>query len=90
MLNELRPTKGEIVIHGDVSYSSQEPWLYKGTLKENVLFGESYDKFRYDKVIEACALLDDFKYLCKGDETVVGEYGTTLSGGQCARVNLAR
>ena len=35
---------------------SQEPWIFAGTLRDNILFGESYDKIWYERVLEACSL----------------------------------
>ncbi|XP_071483923.1 ATP-binding cassette sub-family C member 10-like [Diadema antillarum] len=70
--------------------ATQEPWLQQATLKENILFGKALDADWYDRVIEACALKEDLKILPSGDETEIGENGVTLSGGQKARVALAR
>ena len=68
----------------------QESWLQTGTIRDNILLGSSYNKAWYEKVIKACALIDDLKSLPDSDLTQVGERGITLSGGQKARVNLAR
>lgn len=73
-----------------VSYCSQSPWVVNDNLRGNVLFGREFDKDRYEKVIEACALLDDLAILPAGDMTEIGERGINLSGGQKARVSLAR
>ncbi|KAJ1033968.1 hypothetical protein NDA16_000176 [Ustilago loliicola] len=81
------PTTG---LSESVAYCSQSPWLLGTTLKENVLFGSPYDERRYRAVIKACALEPDLKILEYGDETEVGEKGTSLSGGQKARIALAR
>lgn len=67
-----------------------EPWIQNTTVRENVLFGSSYDKKLYQDVLEACCLLDDLKLLTHGDLTEIGERGVTLSGGQKARISLAR
>ncbi|XP_076648328.1 ATP-binding cassette sub-family C member 4 [Halictus rubicundus] len=73
-----------------ISYASQEPWLFSGTVRENILFGLQYDNERYVAVTKACALTKDFQNLPHGDMSSVGENGSALSGGQKARVNLAR
>lgn len=54
------------------------------------MFGKSYDETKYKSVINACCLADDLVLLPAGDLTGVGEGGTTLSGGQKARIALAR
>ncbi|XP_071557590.1 ATP-binding cassette subfamily C member 4-like [Temnothorax nylanderi] len=73
-----------------ISYASQEPWLFCGTVKDNILFGQPYDKTRYTQVANACALTKDFRQFPQGDMTMVGDRGVSLSGGQRARINLAR
>ncbi|KAF9176186.1 hypothetical protein BGZ51_001446, partial [Haplosporangium sp. Z 767] len=73
-----------------MSYSSQSPWIFAGTIKSNILFGAPFNPERYDKVIKACELTRDLSLFPQGDETIIGEKGVTLSGGQRARVSLAR
>ncbi|CAL7941694.1 unnamed protein product [Xylocopa violacea] len=73
-----------------ISYASQEAWLFSGTIRENILFGQPYDKDRYMAVTKACALIKDFQQFPYGDMSNVGESGSALSGGQRARINLAR
>lgn len=73
-----------------ISYASQEPWLFGGTVRDNILFGQIFDKVRYNEVTRVCALLKDFQQFPQGDMTIVGERGVSLSGGQRARINLAR
>ncbi|KAF7306582.1 ATP-binding cassette transporter [Mycena indigotica] len=73
-----------------VSYAAQESWVQNETIKENILFGAVYDEERYKKVIYQCALERDLELFDAGDATEVGEKGLTLSGGQKARVTLAR
>lgn len=90
MLGELPPTSGRVSVHGRIAYVSQQPWVFSGTVRSNILFGKKYEKERYEKVIKACALKKDLQLLEDGDLTVIGDRGATLSGGQKARVNLAR
>lgn len=73
-----------------MSYAAQKPWLFSGTVRNNILFGQIYDKQRYKEVVKCCALSTDFEQLPNGDKTVVGERGASLSGGQRARISLAR
>ncbi|XP_015127765.1 multidrug resistance-associated protein 4 [Diachasma alloeum] len=90
ILGELHSTHGHVTVGGSVSYASQEPWLFAGSVRNNILFGQPYDEARYRQVVRACALTKDFIQLPQGDRTLVGERGTSLSGGQRARINLAR
>lgn len=90
ILRELEIDSGHLTVDGVVSYSSQEPWLFDATIRQNIVFTEKYDPERYCKVIEVCSLERDLKLLPAGDLTIVGESGACLSGGQKARINLAR
>ena len=76
--------------YATLSYAAQDPWLIGGNVRENILMGEPYNKSRYDEVVEACCLLTDFAQLRTGDMTIVGDRGVQLSGGQRARIGLAR
>ncbi|XP_056645129.1 ATP-binding cassette subfamily C member 4-like [Diorhabda sublineata] len=90
LLGELPASRGTMSLPGKISYASQEPWLFVSNVRKNILFGKSYIKKKYQDVIKVCSLERDFKQLPYGDRTLVGERGTSLSGGQRARVNLAR
>jgi ATP-binding cassette subfamily C (CFTR/MRP) protein 1 len=59
-------------------------------LEQNILFGQSIDRRKYNQVIEACALMADLKILPGGDQIEIGEKGINLSGGQKQRISLAR
>jgi len=75
---------------GRIVYSPQQAWLFRGTIRENILFGNPFNTAHYDKVIHACALAQDLHSFPQGDETLVAEGGVSLSGGQKARISLAR
>lgn len=90
LLGELYKQSGDIKIGGSISYSSQEPWLFQASVRNNILFGLPYDRQRYNQVVKVCALETDFDQFPQRDKTIVGERGVSLSGGQRARVNLAR
>ncbi|XP_076266258.1 multidrug resistance-associated protein 1-like isoform X5 [Rhynchophorus ferrugineus] len=89
-LGEMDKISGWVNTYGKIAYVSQQAWIQNATLRDNILFGKTYDKKVYDKVIEACALKPDFQMLPGGDQTEIGEKGINLSGGQKQRVSLAR
>ena len=104
LLGEMKKISGEYSISerhlsphatgekSDVAYVSQSAWLMSATIKENVLFGEPFDKDRYLQVLKACALLRDLDNLEYGDLTEIGEKGVNLSGGIYVKdmLNLSR
>ena len=90
ILGELWRNRGEVVVRGRVAYVAQSPWVMNASVRENIVFGHRWDPEFYDLTVEACALLDDFKIMPDGDQTEVGERGISLSGGQKARLTLAR
>src|SRR3569833_2269363 len=90
ILGDLWKVQGQVQVAGTVAYVAQQPWIMNASVKENIVFGYRYDSNFYEKTVKACALLDDFHQLPDGDETFVGERGISLSGGQKARVALAR
>uniref|UniRef100_A0A3P8ZF49 Multidrug resistance-associated protein 4 n=1 Tax=Esox lucius TaxID=8010 RepID=A0A3P8ZF49_ESOLU len=90
ILGELTPDKGGIKVTGELTYSSQQPWIFPGTIRSNILFGKEFHPQKYERVLRACALKRDLELLPDGDLEVIGDRGATLSGGQKARVNLAR
>ncbi|KAH6604283.1 cadmium factor [Trichoderma cornu-damae] len=90
ILGGLWKVNGSTEVRGTVAYASQQCWILNATVKENIVFGYKWDADFYEKTVRACALVDDFAQLPDGDETVVGERGISLSGGQKARVSLAR
>ena len=90
LMGELDITSGNLQRPRRVSISPQEPWIFSGSIRENILMAGSYDSVRYQSVIEAVSLGPDLELFTHGDLTLVGEKGVTLSGGQKARVGLAR
>ncbi|EPS34615.1 hypothetical protein PDE_09579 [Penicillium oxalicum 114-2] len=90
ILGELWKLQGEVVVRGRIAYVAQSPWIMNASVRENIVFGHRWDPAFYDLTVEACALLDDFKIMPDGDQTEVGERGISLSGGQKARLTLAR
>ncbi|KZT36420.1 P-loop containing nucleoside triphosphate hydrolase protein [Sistotremastrum suecicum HHB10207 ss-3] len=75
---------------GGVAYAAQESWVLNATIKDNILFGAPFDQERFDKVIHQTGLTRDISLFEAGVLTEVGEKGITLSGGQKARITLAR
>jgi len=87
---EIPDTGGTINCKGTLVYVPQISWVFSGTVQENILFGEPYHESKYIRTIEACSLTQDIQQFPDGDQTFVGERGVILSGGQRARVSLAR
>ncbi|CAI6363371.1 unnamed protein product [Macrosiphum euphorbiae] len=72
------------------AFVAQTPWIQKGTIKDNILFGQNFSLEKYRTVIKSCGLVKDLQEFPRGDLTLIGESGVTLSGGQKARLALAR
>jgi len=92
-----------IEINGDIVYMAQKPWILNATIKENIIFDKEYDETTYQEALRTSCLQSDLKTLIKKDATEIGrklvkisfivclgEKGVNLSGGQKARVALAR
>uniref|UniRef100_A0A8C4Z9S7 Uncharacterized protein n=1 Tax=Gadus morhua TaxID=8049 RepID=A0A8C4Z9S7_GADMO len=90
ILGELPLDKGVLKVKGQLTYACQQPWVFPGTIRSNILFGKELNPAKYEEVLRACALKRDMELLPDGDLTLIGDRGATLSGGQKARVNLAR
>ncbi|KAJ7025509.1 multidrug resistance-associated ABC transporter [Mycena alexandri] len=86
----IHATKEDWVIPGICAYVPQAAWLQNASIKDNILFNLPYDEKRYQLTLEVCALVSDLAILEDGDESEIGERGVNLSGGQKARVSLAR
>ena len=87
---EISVTDGNIQCCGTIAYVPQVPWVFSGTLRENILFGRPFDFDKYIRTIRACALEEDIERFPDKDQVIVGERGDTLSGGQQVRISLAR
>ncbi|XP_037617804.1 multidrug resistance-associated protein 4-like isoform X2 [Sebastes umbrosus] len=90
ILGELPRDTGTLKVKGQLTYAAQQPWVFPGTIRSNILFGRELNPQKYERVLRACALKRDLELLPDGDLTLIGDRGATLSGGQKARVNLAR
>ena len=96
LIGELTPlqqnnqTDTKCIVRGQVSYAAQIPFILNATVRDNILFGEPYDKERYERVLDACCLTADIETFHYSDLTEIGERGVTLSGGQKQRMSLAR
>ncbi|RIB11911.1 ATP-binding cassette transporter 1 [Gigaspora rosea] len=90
LLGEMEKISGDVTIRGYTAYAPQSAWIMNATLRDNITFGLPYDPKFYDEVIEACSLKPDIEILPGGDLTEIGEKGINLSGGQKARISLAR
>ncbi|KAJ2053978.1 hypothetical protein H4S04_000313 [Coemansia sp. S16] len=92
LLGEMKQSSGETRINHKLKFAhvSQTPWLMSTTIRDNILFGLPYDETWYTKVIDCCELQHDIDHLVLRDQTIVGNGGMALSGGQRVRVALAR
>jgi len=90
LTGEMPRLEGILRVAGKIAYVEQEPIIFSGTLRENILFGLDFEEEFYSRVVRASNLINDFKSFALKDLTEIGEKGITLSGGQKARVALAR
>ncbi|XP_050726965.1 ATP-binding cassette sub-family C member 4-like [Eriocheir sinensis] len=90
IMRELPLLSGKVFVQGKLAYAAQNPWVFSSTVRENILFGKPFNASKFTEVVKVCALDCDLKLFPKGDLTMVGENGSALSGGQKARINLAR
>ncbi|DAZ97896.1 TPA: hypothetical protein N0F65_012159 [Lagenidium giganteum] len=83
--------RGSVQVYGKVAYCTQEPWLQTGSIRDNILFGQPYDRTKYINVLNACGVAEEIQRLPSRDDTWIGSNGmVSLSRGQEARVALAR
>ena len=91
LLGELDKLSGQVYVPNQmIGYCAQTPWLQSMNIRENILFSNPYEDTRYKEVLESCALTQDLASFRYGDLSNIGENGIGLSGGQKARVALAR
>uniref|UniRef100_A0A453QZE0 ABC transporter domain-containing protein n=1 Tax=Aegilops tauschii subsp. strangulata TaxID=200361 RepID=A0A453QZE0_AEGTS len=90
IIGEMSVISGSINSCGSIAYVPQVPWILSGSLRDNILLGKGFDTRRYEEVIQACTLDVDISTMIGGDMSHIGEKGLNLSGGQRARLALAR
>ncbi|KAF9417723.1 hypothetical protein BGZ94_009881 [Podila epigama] len=90
MIGNMNQSRGSVVRGEIIGYASQTPWIQNATVRDNILFDTPYDEKRYQRVVKACCLEKDLSMFANGDLTEIGERGVNLSGGQKARLSLAR
>ena len=89
LLSEVHFEEGTVSLSGSLAYVEQEPWILSMTARENILMGQECRE-EYARVVSRCCLHEDFEAMTHGDQTLIGDRGINLSGGQKARVALAR
>ena len=82
--------KPEIYINGSTSYVDQKTWLQSSTIKTNIQFHSPYDEERYKDAIYYSDMEKDMETMSDGDNTMLGDKGVNLSGGQKVRLSIAR
>ncbi|NWJ11165.1 MRP9 protein, partial [Crypturellus undulatus] len=90
ILGQMNLHDGIVAIDGTLAYVSQQAFIFHGSIRENILFGEEYNEQRYNYVVNVCSLESDMEIFPHGDMTEIGERGLNLSGGQKQRISLAR
>ncbi|KAJ3253385.1 hypothetical protein HK103_000705 [Boothiomyces macroporosus] len=90
LVGELSNISGKVTINGEIAYFTQEPWIMSDDIKSNIAFGRDVDFDRLEKVVKSCGMVKDLNAMKDGVYTKLGESGINLSGGQKARVALAR
>lgn len=90
IMDETEKLKGEHVVRGRVAYVEQEPFIYSATIEDNIVFGLEFSEARYNKAVLAASLERDLPNFPNGWKTIIGDRGINISGGQKARISLAR
>jgi len=93
ILNEMRPvdpSATRIDVNGSMAFVSQKAWIMSSTIKDNITFQLRYNDQRFERATYYASLKKDLEVMTDGIETQIGEKGVNLSGGQKARISLAR
>ena len=90
LLNQDNPEVKYYYFSPQLSYASQDPWIMNGTIRDNIVFYSEFNEKKYNQVVNACQLDKDFNNFKHSDMTEVGSTGNNISGGQRARIALAR
>ncbi|XP_067664014.1 ATP-binding cassette sub-family C member 4-like isoform X1 [Haliotis asinina] len=90
VIGELERHKGQLFHHGRLAYIPRQPWLFPGTIRENVVFGSEFVRHRYNQVLQSCALSQMLDAFPQGDLTVVGDRGVAIDNSVQAKITLAR
>ena len=90
LVGEMTKNAGVVMVNGSMSLSAQQAWLVNDTVRGNILFGKPFEEAKYNEILKVCCLEDDLKVLAGGDMCEIGDRGINVSGGQKARISLAR
>ncbi|KAH9132363.1 hypothetical protein LEN26_007437 [Aphanomyces euteiches] len=90
LLNETLKTRGTVHVAGRVAYVAQAPWIQQASIRDNILFGQPYDRLKYQRVLDACGLTQEIALFPSGDRAEVGSNGVSLTPDQITRLSLAR
>ncbi|KAK2946055.1 Multidrug resistance-associated protein [Blattamonas nauphoetae] len=90
IVGDIEQNCGTIVQSGRITYCPQTPWIVNNTVRGNITFDAEFDEDKYWNAVRVCALQPDYKIFAAGDQTAIGEKGVNMSGGQKARIQLAR
>lgn len=90
IMQETGVMKGNASVIGSIAYVEQEPFIFSASVKENITFGKAFEQVRFDWAVKNAQLTTDLELFGNGADTVIGERGVNISGGQKARISLAR
>lgn len=90
LMHETNRLAGDHAQNGTIAYVEQEPFIFSASIKENIILGRTYDPVKFAQAIQVSQLTQDIARMGRGADTVIGERGINISGGQKARISLAR